>query len=67
VRGSIPFYLGGATGLEWRIPSPPPAHNFEKTPVVTWAAYEYRPFEEEQLADDRPAGERLDRSSYTGE
>ncbi len=28
-------------GLEWRIPSPPPTENFDKTPVVTWEAYEF--------------------------
>ena len=26
-----------ATGLEWKTPSPPPKHNFEVTPVVTYA------------------------------
>jgi cytochrome c oxidase subunit 1 len=31
----------GATGLEWRTPSPPPKENFAQTPVVTWEAYEY--------------------------
>jgi cytochrome c oxidase subunit I len=31
----------GATGLEWRTPSPPPTFNFDETPVVTWEAYEY--------------------------
>jgi cytochrome c oxidase subunit 1 len=30
-----------ATGLEWKTPSPPPKHNFEETPVVTWNAYDY--------------------------
>ena len=30
-----------ATGLEWQTPSPPPAHNFERTPVVYFAPYEY--------------------------
>ncbi len=29
----------GATGLEWRTPSPAPQHNFERTPVVTTEAY----------------------------
>jgi cytochrome c oxidase subunit 1 len=32
-----------STGLEWRTPSPPPTHNFETTPVVTWGAYEFAP------------------------
>ena len=31
----------GATGLEWQTPSPPPTENFERTPVVTSAPYEY--------------------------
>jgi cytochrome c oxidase subunit 1 len=31
----------GATGLEWQTASPPPAHNFEETPVVTHGAYDY--------------------------
>ena len=26
---------GAHTGLEWQTPSPPPTHNFDKTPVVT--------------------------------
>jgi cytochrome c oxidase subunit 1 len=28
-------------GLEWRTASPPPTENFERTPVVTWEAYEF--------------------------
>lgn len=31
---------GGKT-LEWQISSPPPVHNFEKTPVITEGPYEY--------------------------
>src|SRR5574340_1245492 len=31
----------GATGLEWKTLSPPPAHNFEETPVVVREAYDY--------------------------
>jgi cytochrome c oxidase subunit 1 len=31
----------GATGLEWRTPSPPPTENFKETPVVTEEPYEY--------------------------
>jgi cytochrome c oxidase subunit 1 len=31
----------GATGLEWKTPSPPPAENFEQPPVVTEEAYHY--------------------------
>ncbi len=30
-----------ATGLEWQTSSPPPVHNFEKTPVVTTGPYRY--------------------------
>ncbi len=30
-----------AAGLEWTTPSPPPASNFDKTPVVTHEAYAY--------------------------
>ena len=33
----------GATGLEWKVPSPPPKHNFEETPIVTEPAYNYPP------------------------
>jgi cytochrome c oxidase subunit 1 len=33
-----------ATGLEWTIASPPPPHNFDKTPVVTAEAYAYPEF-----------------------
>ncbi len=36
-----------ATGLEWKTPSPPPKHNFETTPVVTWGAYDYEAQKEE--------------------
>ena len=32
---------GEPTGLEWTIPSPPTTFNFERTPVVTWEAYDY--------------------------
>jgi cytochrome c oxidase subunit 1 len=30
-----------AAGLEWQISSPPPEHNFEKTPVVRQGPYDY--------------------------
>jgi len=30
-----------ATGLEWQTPSPPPPHNFDRTPSVTRRPYEY--------------------------
>jgi cytochrome c oxidase subunit 1 len=35
------------TGLEWKTPSPPPKHNFEVTPVVTWKAYDFEAQREE--------------------
>jgi cytochrome c oxidase subunit I len=38
VAGSNPWR---ATGLEWQTTSPPPEHNFEKTPVVTEQPYSY--------------------------
>lgn len=41
-----------ATGLEWKTPSPPPPHNFEKTPVVTWHAYEYKPREQAEMVGE---------------
>ncbi len=36
----------GATGLEWQIQSPPLPENFEITPVITTAPYQYAPSEE---------------------
>ncbi len=36
--GDNPWML---PGLEWRTTSPPPTENFEKTPVITWEAYEF--------------------------
>lgn len=39
-----------ATGLEWKTSSPPPTHNFEKTPIVTEEAYAYPPEAAEQDA-----------------
>jgi cytochrome c oxidase subunit I len=36
--GDNPWML---PGLEWRTSSPPPTENFEKSPVVTWEAYEF--------------------------
>jgi cytochrome c oxidase subunit I len=32
-----------ATGLEWTVPSPPPEHNFERTPTVLLGPYSYDP------------------------
>jgi len=36
-----PWNPWGATGLEWKIQSPPITHNFHETPVVTEEAYDY--------------------------
>jgi len=44
-----------AVGLEWMTTSPPPTLNFEKTPIVTWEAYEYEPHEEAEAELDRIA------------
>jgi cytochrome c oxidase subunit I len=40
----------GATGLEWRTPSPPPTENFSEMPVVTWEAYDYSTVSEVPVA-----------------
>jgi cytochrome c oxidase subunit 1 len=32
-----------ATGLEWQTDSPPPVHNFSRTPEVTRGPYAYTP------------------------
>jgi cytochrome c oxidase subunit 1 len=39
----------GATGLEWKTPSPPPLHNFDETPIVTHAAYDYHALTGEEI------------------
>ena len=33
----------GARGLEWEIPSPPPTHNFDVTPIITHGTHQYAP------------------------
>jgi cytochrome c oxidase subunit 1 len=30
-----------AVGLEWTTSSPPPTHNFDRTPIVDFEAYDY--------------------------
>lgn len=46
--GANPWLL---PGLEWRVASPPPTENFDKTPVVTWEAYDFS--EENGLSGER--------------
>jgi cytochrome c oxidase subunit I len=41
-----------ATGLEWQTPSPPPAHNFARTPAVAVAPYQYNPQDGSYVAQD---------------
>ena len=41
-----------ATGLEWTTSSPPPKHNFERTPVVTTAPYQYEPEDDSFTTQD---------------
>jgi len=38
-----------ATGLEWQTDSPPPKHNFRKTPIVTTPPYQYSAEEDQHL------------------
>jgi len=38
-----------ATGLEWQTDSPPPEHNFERSPIVTGPPYQYSAEEDEEL------------------
>jgi cytochrome c oxidase subunit 1 len=41
-----------ATGLEWLTASPPPQHNFPRTPVVRAAPYQYNPADGSYVAQD---------------
>src|SRR5262249_18102336 len=47
IAGDNPW---GASGLEWKTPSPPPGHNFDVTPVVTEEAYDYSKVPEAKFA-----------------
>jgi len=42
----------GATGLEWTTPSPPPTHNWERTPVVKLGPYSYDPVDGSYTTQD---------------
>jgi cytochrome c oxidase subunit I len=42
----------GATGLEWTTASPPPQHNFERTPVVTLGPYSYDPVDGSHITQE---------------
>jgi cytochrome c oxidase subunit I len=41
-----------ATGLEWRTVSPPPAHNFARTPTVAVPPYQYNPMDGSYVTQD---------------
>ena len=43
-----------ATGLEWRTSSPPPTHDFDATPTVREAPYDYHADDEEPRRDAPP-------------
>jgi len=45
----------GATGLEWTTPSPPPQHNFKRTPVVELGPYSYNPEDGSYISQDGTA------------
>jgi cytochrome c oxidase subunit 1 len=44
-----------ATGLEWQTTSPPPHHNFPRTPVVTERPYQYNAEDGSYVAQDGSA------------
>jgi cytochrome c oxidase subunit 1 len=41
-------------GLEWQVASPPPAHNFDRVPVVLSGPYEYGIKDGPPVADLKP-------------
>jgi cytochrome c oxidase subunit 1 len=41
-----------ATGLEWQTSSPPPPHNFAKTPAVVTYPYHYEPRDGSYISQD---------------
>jgi cytochrome c oxidase subunit I len=41
-----------ATGLEWTTPSPPPTHNWERTPQVKLGPYSYNPEDGSYITQD---------------
>ena len=41
-----------ATGLEWQTTSPPPTHNFARTPIVTTRPYQYDSVDGSYVAQD---------------
>ena len=41
-----------AKGFEWEIPSPPPVHNFDASPIQTEPPYAYDPQEAESIGDE---------------
>ena len=45
-----------AVGLEWMTTSPPPTTNFDEMPIVTWEAYEYSRYAEQEAEHDRRIG-----------
>ncbi len=45
----VPPNPWNAVGLEWMTPSPPPTHNFDETPIVTWEAYDYEHQPQEEV------------------
>lgn len=60
----------GASGLEWKTSSPPPADNFTEQPIVTWEAYDYdseNPPEYDDYVLPRVLRTRRKEGQHTGE